>query len=181
MAVTSLWTKQTGPGSVAFTDATNPDSPITLGSQGTYLLRLTATDGVDSVFDEVLITVRPPIVTFTTPPPDSVPFPIPNPNPPDPPEVDPSLINGVDIVCLLSTGLDFYGSISEGTLLWSKVSGPGSVVFSSPTTVETHVTFGNNGIYQLRISTLNGSLFGRYDIIVAVLDADVLPIANPVL
>ncbi|HEX2879905.1 MAG TPA: hypothetical protein VHO25_10275 [Polyangiaceae bacterium] len=60
--VTRTWTKESGPGTVTFGDASDPASAgNTVSEFGTYVLRLTADDGVnDPVFDEVTIDVTEP-------------------------------------------------------------------------------------------------------------------------
>jgi hypothetical protein len=55
---TVLWTKVSGPGVVAFASATSVDTSATFSQVGTYVLRLTANDGIDQRFDEVSITVN---------------------------------------------------------------------------------------------------------------------------
>ena len=53
------WTKQSGPGSVTFGDLHAQDTTASFSTNGTYVLRLTADDGVDTAYDEVTITVYP--------------------------------------------------------------------------------------------------------------------------
>ena len=68
-AVTSTWTKSSGPGAVTFTNAANPVTTATFDQAGTYVLRLTASDTQLTAFNEVTITVNPPIVTPGNSPP----------------------------------------------------------------------------------------------------------------
>ncbi|NLE59697.1 MAG: hypothetical protein GX616_15160, partial [Planctomycetes bacterium] len=56
-AVTVTWTKQSGPGTVSFANPNAVDTTATFSTQGTYVLRLTASDSVLSDYDEVTITV----------------------------------------------------------------------------------------------------------------------------
>jgi hypothetical protein len=54
---TTIWTRVSGPGTVNFADAIAVDTTATFNQAGTYVLRLTADDGIDQSFDEVIITV----------------------------------------------------------------------------------------------------------------------------
>lgn len=52
-----LWTKESGPGAVIIADPETWVTSATFEAPGTYVLRLTATDSVTSVFDEVTVTI----------------------------------------------------------------------------------------------------------------------------
>lgn len=54
--LTTLWTQISGTAGVTFGNATSPTSTFTLPGLATYVLRLTATDGVTTVWDEMTIT-----------------------------------------------------------------------------------------------------------------------------
>jgi hypothetical protein len=56
-SVTTVWTEQGGPGTVAFGDSAAVDTTATFSQAGTYVLRLTADDGALTAYDEVTITV----------------------------------------------------------------------------------------------------------------------------
>ena len=58
--ITSSWTKRSGPGVVNFVDSTNVDTTASLSVLGQYVLRLTASDGEKSSFDEMLVIVLAP-------------------------------------------------------------------------------------------------------------------------
>ncbi len=60
--ISSSWTVTSGPGNVTFGDATALDTTATFATDGTYVLRLTLDDGVQTVFDEVTIVVDPAVV-----------------------------------------------------------------------------------------------------------------------
>lgn len=57
-AVTTTWTKVSGPGTVTFADAAAVDTTATVSEAGTYVLTLTADDGELTASDQVDITVR---------------------------------------------------------------------------------------------------------------------------
>jgi PKD repeat protein len=56
-AATVRWTKVSGPGTVTFSAATSIDTQATFSKNGNYTLRLTATNGALSGFDEVVVKV----------------------------------------------------------------------------------------------------------------------------
>jgi|GEM_PF-1561034 len=58
--VTCQWTKTAGPGEVSFADATAPQTTAGFSQSGAYMLRLTASDGFLTAFDEVQVTVSVP-------------------------------------------------------------------------------------------------------------------------
>jgi len=58
-AVTTTWTKQSGPGDVTFGNASAVDTTASFSTSGTYVLRLTASDSALQTYDEVTITVNP--------------------------------------------------------------------------------------------------------------------------
>jgi hypothetical protein len=55
---TITWSKVNGPGSVSFANASAFDTTATFTNVGLYTLRLTADDGFDETFDEVVINVN---------------------------------------------------------------------------------------------------------------------------
>lgn len=59
-AVTTTWSQVSGPGTASFVDASAVDTSVTFSSGGSYVLRLTASDGDLIAFDEVLIVVTAP-------------------------------------------------------------------------------------------------------------------------
>lgn len=57
--LTSTWSKVSGPGTVTFGDDAAVDTTATFSQDGTYVLRLTASDTLNTVSDEITITVLP--------------------------------------------------------------------------------------------------------------------------
>lgn len=57
--LTSQWTKLSGPGTVAFGDATSPVTTATFSDPGTYVLRLTGNDSQISTQDDVTVVSSP--------------------------------------------------------------------------------------------------------------------------
>ena len=56
-ALAIAWTKTSGPGTVTFSPANAGTTTLTFSAAGTYVLRLTASDGALSAYDEVQVTV----------------------------------------------------------------------------------------------------------------------------
>ncbi|HSF61849.1 MAG TPA: PKD domain-containing protein, partial [Gaiellaceae bacterium] len=56
-SVTSLWSQQSGPSTVTFGDASAVDTTASVPIAGTYVLRLTASDGELTTFDQMTLTV----------------------------------------------------------------------------------------------------------------------------
>ena len=57
--VTTTWSMGSGPGAVTFANANAVDTEASFAVAGTYLLRLSATDGEQSATDSVQVTVLP--------------------------------------------------------------------------------------------------------------------------
>ena len=55
--VLSQWSVVSGPGGVSFANASDPTTAVTFLAEGTYVLRLTASDGALSASDELAVTV----------------------------------------------------------------------------------------------------------------------------
>ena len=147
--VTVLWTKQSGPGTVAFGDANAVDTTATFSDFGTYVLRLTADDGELSSYDEVMVTY------YETAPPNQAPV------------VD----AGSDQIITLPASANLNGTISddglpnppgEVTTLWTQQQGPGTVNFGNPYLADTTASFSAASNYVLRL-TANDSNMSSYD------------------
>src|SRR6266540_472132 len=154
-ATTLNWTKQSGPGTVSFTDAAAATTTVSFSSAGSYVLRLTANDSALSGFAEVSVTVNPAPVTNTAP---SV-------------SIDPV----ADVT--LPAGASLTGHVSDDglpnppgatTLNWTKQSGPGTASFTNATTAATTVSFSAAGSYVLRLTANDGALSSYADVTVTV-------------
>ena len=151
--VTTTWSKVSGPGSVTFENSSAVDTTASFSLPGTYLLRLTADDGGLNTITEVTITVKPP-----------------------PPVNQPPMVNaGSDQMITLPRGASLDGKVTDdglpsGTLttMWSKVSGPGTVVFGNATGVDTAATFSEAGTYVLRLTADDGVLMNNAEVTVTV-------------
>lgn len=64
--LTYAWTVESGPGTAVWSDATALQPWLHFNLSGTYVIRLTVTDGVDTVYDEATITIRGRVVPGNT-------------------------------------------------------------------------------------------------------------------
>ncbi|HKE70733.1 MAG TPA: hypothetical protein VKB55_15845, partial [Nocardioidaceae bacterium] len=64
-AVTTTWSATSGPGTVSFANPDAVDTTAMFSSQGDYVLRLTATDGDLTTFDQLTVHALPPGTTQT--------------------------------------------------------------------------------------------------------------------
>jgi len=146
------WSKVSGPGPVVFSNATNAIGTATFTTPGTYVLKLTASDGQLSSSDTLTVVV----ITSNQPPtvdagPDQI-IELP----------DPVALRGVVTDDALPHG-------STVTSTWSVVSGPGTVVFANPNAAVTSASFTNPGIYTLRLTATDTEFTVSDDMIVTVL------------
>ncbi len=70
-----------------------------------------------------------------------------------------------------------YGSVTDSdgpaplTVMWTKVSGPGTVTMTVPSSPTSNVTFSANGTYVLRLSATDGlGAMASHDVTVVVTD-----------
>ena len=139
------WTLESGPGDIVIDSPNSTATTVTIRDEGTYLLRLTASDSELEGFDEVVLTFirnKAPLVDV-----------------------------GADRVIELPSDTTFLdGTITddglpEGELLdiqWTQVEGPGTVTFSDAQSEDTDATFDATGIYVLRL-TVGDSEFAVSD------------------
>ena len=129
-AVQTTWTVVSGPGPVSFADSASAATTATLSVAGTYVLRLSATDGARSSSDDVTVTLEaenePPVVSAG---PDTRVF---------------------SLLAALSGSVSDDGKPRGKTLSssWSVVSGPGPASFANPGAPVTTVTFAVPGTYR---------------------------------
>ncbi len=145
-----LWTKESGPGSVVFANENSIDTTASFSSDGTYVLRLTASDGEFAVFDEVTITVDPNPVNM-------------------PPAVD----AGADFAIELPNDASLDATVTDDglttlTTTWSVVAGPGTVNFADVGAVDTTASFSADGVYTLRLTADDTEFVVADDVVVTV-------------
>ena len=147
--LTVTWSKVIGPGTVSFANTQAPVTTAGFSVAGTYVLRLTATDGQNTRTNDLTVTVNPQPTVNSAP-----------------------VVNaGADQTVAAPSAVTLSGSVSDDglpnppgrvTLQWSKVSGPGQVTFQSATSAATRVTMNEVGTYVLRL-TANDGQYSRSD------------------
>jgi hypothetical protein len=136
-------------------------SPLTsavFSANGVYVLRLTASDGQLSSFDQVIVNVLQPSGGSNSAPVVevggnlTVSFPI----------------NSVFLSAFVSDdGLPFPpGAVN---VQWTKVNGPGDISFSQPTNPATIAAFSASGVYTIRLTAYDGQLTTTDELRVTVL------------
>ena len=157
--MTTTWSKISGRedsagGTVTFG---NPNAAVTaaaFGADGIYVLRLTVSDGAVTVSDDVTITVNPA-----------------------PPNTPPVVNAGADFTITLPASATLTATATDDglpsppaqlTRSWSTVSGPGTVTFSSPSSLTSSATFSVAGTYVLRLTVSDSLLTTADDVSVTV-------------
>ncbi|MCU1383320.1 MAG: hypothetical protein JWL71_2017, partial [Acidobacteria bacterium] len=157
-AVTSAWSKVSGPGNVTFANAASAVTTATFDQAGPYVVRLTASDSLLSAFADVTITVNPAAPTNQAP----------------------MVTAGANATITLPAGVSLNGSITDDglpigatiTAVWSKVSGPGNVAFTNAAGAVTTATFDQAGPYVLRLTASDSLLSKSADVTITVGQAD---------
>ena len=157
-ALTTLWSLASGPGTVVFQDTAAVDTRAAFAVPGTYVLRLSASDGASTASDTVTVTVLP----------------VPNQGP----TVDAGTYQTVTLpadAALDATVSDDGLPSPPGavTTLWTVALGPAPVAFQDSSAVDTRATFSTPGIYVLRLSASDGVLSASDTVSVTV-----LPVVN---
>jgi hypothetical protein len=142
--VTVAWSKVSGPGTVTFASPSAKTTTASFSTSGTYDLRLTASDSALSASDDLIVTVKPA-----------------------PTNQAPTVNAGPDLTITLPAAATLNGSASDDglpnppgavTVTWSKVSGPGTVTFASPSAAKTTATFSTSGTYVVRLTASDSAL-----------------------
>jgi hypothetical protein len=130
--VTTTWSKYSGPGTVTFGNASAVDTTATFSTFGIYVLRLEASDSALSASDTVTIQVN----------------------------VAPTVDAGNNQTITLPASASLSGSASDDglpnppaamTYTWSKSTGPGTVTFTYPNSLNTSASFSAAGTYVLQL------------------------------
>ncbi|MGA2786967.1 MAG: Ig-like domain-containing protein [Verrucomicrobiota bacterium] len=143
---TVVWSTVSGPGVVIFSNPSNPQTMATFSQSGVYQLRLFASDSFLSGSSDLSVTVdAPPVVN-----------------------AGPALTNTFPGTVTVSGSATDDGLPANGTLtvVWSKISGPGTVLFGDAGTTNTTVTCSTNGVYRLRLTADDGIATNQSDVTV---------------
>ncbi|HLK93574.1 MAG TPA: hypothetical protein VKZ18_27025 [Polyangia bacterium] len=143
-AVTTTWSKVSGPGTVTFGNASARSTTATFSTAGSYVLQLLASDSALSASDTITVTVNA-AATNTAP----------------------TVNAGPDLTITLPASATLNGTASDDglpnppgtlTVTWSKVSGPGTVTFASPNAKVTTATFSAAGTYVVQLTASDSAL-----------------------
>lgn len=144
------WTLVGGPGTVTMPDASTLRARATFGAAGTYVMRLTVSDGTTAASDDVTITVTAV-------------------------NARPRVSAGPDRRVTLPATATLTGTVSGDaaapagpTLAWSVTKGPGAVRFDSPSSAATAARFAVAGTYALRLTASDGMLQAHDEVTVVV-------------
>ncbi|HKQ58962.1 MAG TPA: right-handed parallel beta-helix repeat-containing protein [Candidatus Eisenbacteria bacterium] len=146
--LTTLWTVESGPGAVVFGDAASVGTQALFDTQGTYVLRITASDGALSASDVLVVVVSA------------------EPPPPPPTNTAPTVNAGPDRSVTLPDPVQLEGTVDDDglpsppsiTISWVVESGPAGVTFDNAAAVDARATFSAPGIYVLRLTASDGAL-----------------------
>lgn len=156
--VTLTWSAVSLPsgGTVSFGSANATTTTATFNVAGTYLLKLEASDSILSASDVVSVVV----------------------NQAQQQNQSPIVSAGVDkSITLPTNSVTLDGSVTDDgnpsppgqvTVSWSKISGSGTVVFSSGNSPTTNATFSDAGTYVLRLTASDSVLTASDDVSVTV-------------
>lgn len=139
----TAWTKVSGSGTVAFGNAEAVDTTASFSEADTYVLRLTASDGALTTYDELTVVVSPEPNTAPTVDAGS----------------DQEITFPTDTVELSGKAADDGHPVGSSlTTTWAQDSGPGTATFDSADALTTSVSFDKHGTYVLRLTADDGSL-----------------------
>ncbi len=149
--LTRSWSKVSGTGTVTFGNVNTPSTTATFSAAGTYVLRLTATDGALSAKADVTVAVnganKAPTVSAGSPQTITLPA--------------SASLNG-------TASDDGLPGGSTLTTQWSKVGGPGSITFGNSAARSTTASFSAAGLYVLGMSATDGALTTSSTVTIAV-------------
>lgn len=144
------WSQISGPAAASLGNATAASTTATFpaGTTGTYVFRLTASDGALSASANVTLTVVgnvAPLVQAVSP-------------------------RAFFAWSSPATAIPVEARISDDglpaatTCTWNLVAGPGAASFSNPSATTTNVSFSAPGVYQLRATASDGELSSTSDL-----------------
>ena len=147
-APSTAWSVVSGPGKVEIASRLAAETRATFSAPGTYVLRLTASDGLLSASDLVEVTVLPAVD--------------------EPPSNKPPVVDaGPDRAVMIPADAILDGTVTDDgrpappgvmTTRWSAVSGPGPVTFQDSSLIDTRAGFTIAGTYILRLAASDGAV-----------------------
>lgn len=152
-SVSTTWSHVSGPATASFASASSKTTAVTFPSAGTYVLRLTASDGSLSASDDVTVTV----------------------NAVQPVNLAPLVNAGANATITLPAGAQLSGTATDDglpsgtvTTAWSQVSGPTGAQIQNAAAGSTAVSFTQSGTYVFRLTANDGALGSTDDVQITV-------------
>ena len=133
-AVSTVWS---APAGVSFSDANSPTSSVSASTDGNYTLTLTGTDAAGNT--QTATTV----MTWDT--------------------VGPTVSVGSDVTIGSTISKTATVGADATAVTWTKVSGPGNIVFSAPNSVTSNITADADGSYVIRLTAQDALVNTSYD------------------
>ena len=135
------WSKLSGPGTVSFDQPAQIDVTALFSEKGTYVVRLTATDGATTVNRDVTVLANTPPTANAGP--------------------DLRVSNGETTLVLRGTAYD--DAVNKGTLTvqWRQIAGPALASFANAASPTSNVTFPAVGTYVFELSADDGWAVSR--------------------
>ncbi|WP_075090824.1 DUF5060 domain-containing protein [Haloferula sp. BvORR071] len=168
-ALSLAWSTTSGPASVSFSPPNAANTSATFNAAGTYVLRLSASDGQLSSSDEVTVTINS-VATNQSPTADAG------------PDASATLTGSSVQVALNGSASD--DGLPQGSglsLAWTRRSGPTAVSFATPNSASTTATFTAEGTYVLRLTASDGQLSDFDEMTVVITAAAAVPGGTTVL
>ncbi len=145
---TYAWTKESGPGEITFGSANAEDTTISASADGSYVIRLTATDKAGNLsYDEM-------VLTWDT----------------APPEVDAGEDKTTNDLFTQDGSAHDEGS-GIASYSWTKESGPGEITFGSANAEDTTISASADGSYVIRLTVTDKAGNSSYDEMVLTVPA----------
>ncbi|MCW1914108.1 DNRLRE domain-containing protein [Luteolibacter sp. GHJ8] len=154
------WTMVSGPAPVSFSPANAAATNATFNAAGSYVLRLSGSDGALASSDQMTIDVVADIIDNEIPTVSAGPD-------------QAATLSGSAVSIALNGSASDDGQPAGSTLVttWSRVSGPGAVTFADPASATTTATFSTAGTYVLRLTASDGELSESDEMSVVIEDA----------
>jgi K319-like protein len=156
--LTFLWSVDSGPGAVVFDNNTDPNTAAHFSVGGTYVLRLTASDGNKAGTATTTITIvynNAPVVNAGA-------------------DGDITLSGGTATFTPSGFSLTDDGIPVAATVTWSKVSGPADVAIDDPNVIGSNMHFTAAGTYVMQLDATDTMRSAAPDTITVVVHSEVV-------
>jgi len=142
------WSKLSGPGAVSFDEPTRTDAAASFSEKGSYILRLSATDGAGRVDRDVTVLANTPPTA----------------------NAGPDLRGRNAGSTLVLRGSTYDDAANSGTFItqWRQIAGPAVATFADGASPTSSVTFPAVGTYVLELSADDGWAVSRDTVTVRV-------------